>query len=333
AGHLDWGYATTIHKAQGVTATQAFVLVDDALYQEAGYVALSRGSRTNRLYTADSPDVIGDFEQHAPVATRAANRVLHGALARSNRQLAAVDQLPTVPAWHRPLSELTTERDQLRYQLESGPPDVSNSLAHVIQQQRHATANLAAATAELKHAEARLAATGGIRRIVQRDRRHQAKNAHAYAARWVRPAQEKVDIISRRRAELEHKAAQRVAWQTGTAPQQARLHELDDAISQRRLELGVSALMNPSDYLTRQLGAVPADRASRAAWLRAAEAIEAYRDQWNITTTDAALGPQVGDPYQRLRRQDVQRIVNTSRHHLGLEHTTQTRSISHGLGR
>ena len=36
-------YATTIHKAQGITVDQALVLGNDTLYQEAGYVALSRG--------------------------------------------------------------------------------------------------------------------------------------------------------------------------------------------------------------------------------------------------------------------------------------------------
>ena len=67
AGHLRHAYATTIHKAQGVTVDQAFVLGDDSLYQEAGYVALSRGRAQNRLYVVARPD---DHEHHTPAPER-----------------------------------------------------------------------------------------------------------------------------------------------------------------------------------------------------------------------------------------------------------------------
>jgi conjugative relaxase-like TrwC/TraI family protein len=55
AEHLDHGYSLTVHKAQGLTTTTALVYGTAALDQQAGYVALSRGSSDNHLYTsADS---------------------------------------------------------------------------------------------------------------------------------------------------------------------------------------------------------------------------------------------------------------------------------------
>ena len=54
AGHVRHAYATTIHKAQGQTTDRAFVLGSDTLYQEAGYVALSRGRAENRIYLVGS---------------------------------------------------------------------------------------------------------------------------------------------------------------------------------------------------------------------------------------------------------------------------------------
>ena len=52
AGHVDYGYAITIHKAQGVTVDRAFVLGSNDLYREIGYVALSRGRLSSELYLA-----------------------------------------------------------------------------------------------------------------------------------------------------------------------------------------------------------------------------------------------------------------------------------------
>ncbi len=56
-GHLDHGYAMTIHKAQGLTADEALVLATDDLYQEAGYTALSRARLDSRVFV-----VANDFD-------------------------------------------------------------------------------------------------------------------------------------------------------------------------------------------------------------------------------------------------------------------------------
>jgi conjugative relaxase-like TrwC/TraI family protein len=50
--HLDYGYAMTVHKAQGLTVDTAYVYGTAALTQQAGYVALSRGRWENYLFTS-----------------------------------------------------------------------------------------------------------------------------------------------------------------------------------------------------------------------------------------------------------------------------------------
>jgi Ti-type conjugative transfer relaxase TraA len=50
ARHLDYGYASTVHKAQGATYDRAFVLATDSLTREAGYVAMSRARRGTELF-------------------------------------------------------------------------------------------------------------------------------------------------------------------------------------------------------------------------------------------------------------------------------------------
>ena len=56
AGHVNHGYATTIHKAQGATCDTSLVSADDRLYHEAGYTALTRGRHQNQLYVLNTRD-------------------------------------------------------------------------------------------------------------------------------------------------------------------------------------------------------------------------------------------------------------------------------------
>jgi len=58
-GNIDHGYATTIHKAQGLTCDHIYVVGPGGLYRESGYVALSRARNTAHLYatTRDAANI------------------------------------------------------------------------------------------------------------------------------------------------------------------------------------------------------------------------------------------------------------------------------------
>ena len=62
---LEYGYAITGHLAQGMTCRQTFVLATDQLSREWAYVALSRGTQSNRLYVLE-----GDAARAARVRAR-----------------------------------------------------------------------------------------------------------------------------------------------------------------------------------------------------------------------------------------------------------------------
>ena len=87
-GLLTHAYATTVHKAQGMTCDATFLLGDDGLYAELGYTGLSRGRDTNRLYA-----VAGAWDTKPGKALDPLEHV-RAALASSHAQTAAIDVEP-----------------------------------------------------------------------------------------------------------------------------------------------------------------------------------------------------------------------------------------------
>lgn len=93
-GHLTHGYASTIHKNQGITCDAALVLGDDALFAELGYSALTRGRDLNRLYLVRSErDHNHGLDLDAPDPLDA----LVASLQRSGAKTPAIDHLPPQP--------------------------------------------------------------------------------------------------------------------------------------------------------------------------------------------------------------------------------------------
>jgi hypothetical protein len=61
ADHIDYGYATTFHKAQGLTCDDVFVVGPAGMFRESGYVALSRARNEAHLYaTTKDAAAIGE---------------------------------------------------------------------------------------------------------------------------------------------------------------------------------------------------------------------------------------------------------------------------------
>ncbi|GAC1340171.1 MAG: MobF family relaxase [Candidatus Dormibacteria bacterium] len=122
-GHLVPAYALTAHAAQGMTTERAFVLGDDTVYREWGYVAMSRGREENRLYAVSS-QASKEADQashgHGPAVVPAIDGVLHG-LQRSRAQQLALDQTSPAPTAQ---SETPTESDEAGFVCVRLPPGV-----------------------------------------------------------------------------------------------------------------------------------------------------------------------------------------------------------------
>jgi conjugative relaxase-like TrwC/TraI family protein len=97
-GHIAHGYATTIHKAQGATVDHALLLGSDELTRESGYVALSRGRHTNRIYITGEPPRGVDLSDGPPEPGPDPTNVLRRALQRTTAKDLAIDTGQPEPA-------------------------------------------------------------------------------------------------------------------------------------------------------------------------------------------------------------------------------------------
>ena len=65
AAHVELGYATTVHRAQGATVDTAHAIVTGAMTRETVYVAMTRGRHANTAYAiTDQPDREAHQDEH-----------------------------------------------------------------------------------------------------------------------------------------------------------------------------------------------------------------------------------------------------------------------------
>ena len=112
--HVELGYASTAHRAQGRTVDTAHAYVTATTLREPLYVMASRGRESNRLYvdTAHEPDSAtahGDVEQVEPV------EVLQKAIATSGADLAAHEVRRQEQARAQRTERATAERASARH--------------------------------------------------------------------------------------------------------------------------------------------------------------------------------------------------------------------------
>ncbi len=87
--NVDLAYATTTHRAQGITVDLAHVLVHPGMTRENLYVAMTRGRRSNRLYISVDPVNPECDELPDPHAAGDAHEILECILATSGAERSA----------------------------------------------------------------------------------------------------------------------------------------------------------------------------------------------------------------------------------------------------
>jgi hypothetical protein len=274
-GNLGHSYASTIHKSQGATVDRAFVLGGDALYREAGYVAMTRARLRTELYVIASAFDDG-------LAPDASSPGLVRALSTSKAKHLAVESINPERA-----DEQAVELAWLRRRLDDErPPDPTRD-----------------------------------RRALESDRRYLADTSfqHDHGAGQRLAAKERRVLVME---------AMAVRFAATHAPEIERAAELETAARMREHLLGEVAAQRPLPHLLEVIGEVPQLPRTRSMWMRAAGALETFRQRSGERDAGSALSREPATTELRREQEALWELIGAVD---PAYHRTADRGWSRGL--
>jgi hypothetical protein len=289
---VDLAYATTGHRAQGLTRGRALVRLTGSEDMNWLYVQLSRARHDTRLYAVVGPEPQGAGELDLPDRDQPdAYLQLAQALARAGGQTLAIDT-PSRPDLQRlSTAGLRAERDRLRQQLDQAPRDHSRELARAATHRQQAEQALAA------HQPAIGRQPAGMLRWRRRGGDQPAPVPGGLAV-----ATQQANRAHDRERELRQHQQRRVGWLEANAHLGPQYRQVMRTLGWQRRATGLAIEQERPAYVLQALGPVPASTRGRRTWRQAAALIEDYRRSYRITDPERALGPEPQDPAQRADR-------------------------------
>jgi len=291
---LDHGYAITGHKAQGMTTGRAFVLGTEDLYREWGYVALSRGRTENHLYLTAPTNDRDEIAPAEPPGDRL--KTLTRALQRSRGQQLAIDTTsPHADLAGQPTALLRREHAELT-QRHGGATN-----ARIDEREREAL--------ERQRRQAHGALDSASRRAHEADQRGD-RPAAAREQAIADHAHQRLDQLAAHTNRLDQRQQNPLKL---SEPELARSAALTTELHHRDHVQRLALLIDPPAHVTAALGPVPERLDARERWQQTAERIERYRDHYNITDLEQALGENPQELRQRSDRRQLRHEIQQHR--------------------
>jgi conjugative relaxase-like TrwC/TraI family protein len=312
---LDLGYASTGHRAQGITLDRALVRVAGGEDHPWLYVAATRAAKQTTFFDVVSPEPRpGELELDVPTPQpRSIQDHLAAVGRRDGGKHLAVDVAAAAPLQLRAMSkhELRAERDRIAALLRDAPPDRSRLVAHTAERRRDAEQGLAEATARVDAAQQRLAELDrGAGWLLRRRELAQAHDRLALAETARTLARQQADRAADRERQARRARQEHQAWQERYADllagDRARAREL---AWRNRVDARAAELERPG--WLRELGALPATVKDQRAWRQTIARVEQYRERYGITDPQRPLGhePRHADLEQRRHHRTAQQAI------------------------
>jgi conjugative relaxase-like TrwC/TraI family protein len=290
---VDLAYATTGHRAQGLTRGRALVRLTGGEDVNWLYVQLSRARQDTRLYAVVGPEPHGGGELDLPDREQPDGYLqLAQALSRAGGQTLAMDT-PSSPDLQRmSTAELRAERDRLRSQLDQAPRDRTRELERATTHREQAEEALAAHQQPTQPA----GMLGWLRR---------GNDLPAHMPGGLAVATQQTNRAQDQERELRQHQQRRHGWLEANAQLGLTYRQVVRTLAWQRRATGLAVEADRPGYVLQTLGPIPESTRGRRSWRQAAAEIEQYRRTYEITDPDRALGPEPSDPAQRADRQHV----------------------------
>jgi AAA domain len=307
--HVELGYATTAHRAQGRTVDTAHAFVSATTLREPLYVMATRGRENNRLYvdTMYDPDLA---TSHEPPDELAPADVLRYVLANPGADKSATLTITDEWANSHSIARLWAEYDTIaRHANEDRyfALVASSGLTTEESDKVRASAAWGPLMAAFGEAESRrLDLDRAVPALVQGRTISSADDIaavlHGRVTKWIKSSSERMQ-------------ANRIVGHFPPAigvtnPDMVQaLQDRRGLIEQRARALTLAALEQRQPW-TLNLGRPPADPARREDWLRRLDTVAAYRQRWQVNA-GAVLGERPRSHEQTAHQQSAQRAAST----------------------
>src|SRR5829696_684285 len=274
-------YATTGHRAQGLTKWRALVRLTGTEDNNWLYVQLSRARHQTTVYPVVGPEPQGPAELDLPDRDPGDGYAqLAQALARAGDQRLAIDTPSTLDLRRLSTAELRAERDRLRGLLDQAPRDRAREL-------ERASVRRVDADQALEQLTAKNGQESQGRRMLRR--RWPAKPAATDRAAALL-ARQQADRAADAELALRQQQQRRAGWLEANAHLDPAYRQVVRELAWQRRATAVAAEHEQPGYLRGELGPVPDSTRGRRAWRQAAAAIEDYRRTYHLTDPEQALG-------------------------------------------
>jgi len=297
---VDLAYATSGHRAQGLTRWRALVRITGCEDAHWLYVQLSRARHQTTLYPVMGPEPQGPAELDLPDREAGDGYAqLAQVLSRTGDQQLAIDTPSTMDLRQLSTADLRAERDRLRQLLDQAPRDRSRELARASARRAGADQALEQLTANNDHQRQ----GRGMLRLRWRAGPASTDQAAALVARQQADRAADAELALRRHQQ------RRAGWLEANAHLGPVYQQVVRELAWQRRARGLAVEQDQPTYLREELGPLPESTRGRRAWRQAAAAIEGYRRAYRITDPDRALGRGPREPAQRAAWQHARQAI------------------------